>query len=239
MIDTAKQQAMRKDDHILHALSQYHVQSSDEFLQTQFVRQSFSGIALDNVSLQTNVGEWQLQAPFFINAMTGGSRKAEQVNKDLAIVARETGLAMATGSVSVALKDKQAEKSFSIIRQMNPKGIVFANLGAHHSVENAKKAVELLLADAIQIHVNTAQELIMPEGERDFTGWLKNIEEMVRVLNVPVIVKEVGFGMARETIEMLFNIGVRMIDISGKGGTNFVQIENQRRLDLSYGIFNT
>ena len=129
------------------------------------------------------------------------------------------------------MKDPSTAESFTIIRKENPNGIVLANLGAHYTVESAKKAIDLIEANGIQIHVNTLQELVMPEGDRSFHHWLKNIEEIVSHVDVPVIVKEVGFGFSREAMQELINIGVQTIDISGRGGTNFAAIENARRED--------
>ncbi|MBF0780814.1 MULTISPECIES: type 2 isopentenyl-diphosphate Delta-isomerase [unclassified Granulicatella] len=221
-------QSSRKDEHIVHALN-FHVDtSSSDFSQTRFIHHSFPEINVTDVNLQTTLSPLTLDTPFFINAMTGGSNMSKQVNQDLAILARETHLAMATGSLSIALKDPNVANSFSIARQINPDGVIFANLGAHHSIDNAKKAVEICQADALQIHVNTPQELAMQEGERQFSGWLHNIEQIVNALHVPIIVKEVGFGMSRETVQALYAIGVRIVDVSGVGGTNFAQIEHAR-----------
>ncbi|MRI75620.1 type 2 isopentenyl-diphosphate Delta-isomerase, partial [Enterococcus mundtii] len=90
-------------------------------------------------------------------------------------------------------------------------------------------ALDLFQANALQIHVNVPQELVMPEGDRDFTNWLTKIEAIVQAVEVPVIVKEVGFGMSQETLEKLTSIGVQAADVSGQGGTSFTQIENARR----------
>lgn len=227
----------RKDEHVHHALTQYTTSVSDDFVNTQFIHHSFPEINVSDVSLATKLDTLTLTSPFFINAMTGGSPATEKTNHDLAIVARETDLALATGSVSVALKDPTTVNSFSIMRQVNPNGLIFANLGAHHGLDNAKRAVDIVQADALQIHVNTPQEIVMPEGERHFTGWLRNIEHIVNNLHVPVIVKEVGFGMSKETVHTLQQLGVKIVDVSGKGGTNFATIENQRRDKQDYGLF--
>src|SRR5699024_780320 len=219
----------RKNEHV--SLSQkFHGDERDSsFHDLQFVHHSLPMIDVEEVSLETKIGNLSLQAPFFINAMTGGSPWTKKVNEKLAIVARETNLAIATGSVSAGLKTPEVADSYRIVREVNPHGLVFANLGAGHGLENAKKAVDLLQADAFQIHVNAPQEVVMPEGDRTFRDWLSNIEEIVEGLDVPVIVKEVGFGMSRETIAQLRSVGVEHIDISGTGGTNFAQIENYRR----------
>ncbi len=224
----------RKDEHVALAKQFYPSTSNHEFDKISFVHHSLPEMNLDEVDLSTSIAGFRLEKPFYINGMTGGSQKTTQINHDLALVAKETGLPMASGSVSAALKDPSVENSFKVIRKVNPEGLVFANLGAEHSLEHAKKAVDLLQADALQIHINVTQELTMPEGGRHFKGWLLTIEKIVKELGIPVIVKEVGFGMSQETIQQLQNIGVKTIDISGRGGTNFAAIENARRKSHDY-----
>ena len=219
----------RKDQHVSLANQQYHAASHPDFAETRFVHHSLPESCLQDRQLATSVLGLDFQLPFFINAMTGGSQRTGAINQRLGILARETGLAIASGSVSAALSDPSLSETFTILRKENPNGLIFANLGAHHGLENARRAVELLEADALQIHVNVPQELAMPEGDRDFAGWLRNIEDIVAHLSVPVIVKEVGFGMSRETIQQLAAIGVQAVDVSGRGGTDFALIENSRR----------
>ena len=219
----------RKDEHVELAEAFYHERISDHFDAIKFVHHSFPTVNHSNVSLATHFGGMDFTAPFFINGMTGGSDKTYSINQDLATVARETGLAMASGSVSAGIKHPETASSFEIIRQTNPNGKIFANLGPEHPLENYLRAIEILKADALQIHVNAPQELVMPEGERTFDTWLTNIEKTVRSVGVPVIVKEVGFGMSRQTITQLQQAGVKTIDVSGNGGTNFLKIENARR----------
>lgn len=224
----------RKDQHVDLAEKQYQPADLSDFGKMRFVHHSLPNLKVADISLQTEMAGMSLAAPFYINGMTGGSERTKQINADLAAVAKMTGLAMASGSVSAALKDPSVSDSFSVIRKVNPDGQIFANIGAHHSLENAKRAVDILEADALQIHINAPQEMIMPEGDRDFTMWLRQIEEISTHVGVPVIVKEVGFGMSRETIQQLIGVGVRTIDVSGKGGTNFAAIENARRTTTSY-----
>ena len=224
----------RKDQHVAFAEQQYQDMGQADFQKMRFVHHSLPEIAVADISLETKLAGFTMAQPFYINGMTGGSEKTKSINADLAAVAKLTGLAMASGSVSAALKDPSVSDSFAIIRKVNPNGLVFANIGAHHSLENAKRAVAVLEADALQIHINAPQEMIMPEGDRDFTMWLRQIEEITAHVGVPVIVKEVGFGMSRETIRQLIAVGVRTIDVSGKGGTNFAAIENARRTHIAY-----
>lgn len=219
----------RKDDHVKLAERFFEKNRTSHFDNIRFIHHSFPEMAVDEADISTSFATFTVKQPFFINAMTGGSDRTKSINEMLATVARETGLPMASGSLSAAIKDPSLVDSFKIIRRVNPSGLVFANLGAGHTVENAKKAIDILEANALQIHLNAVQEIVMPEGDRDFSGWLNNIERIVKSVDVPVIVKEVGFGMSRETIKKLKDVGVRTIDISGSGGTNFARIENYRR----------
>ena len=221
-------QTNRKNEHV--SLSEnFYSDGDSSFKDLHFVHHSFPGMDVADVDLTTKLGEMEFSAPFFINAMTGGSEWTGKLNQNLAILARETDLAIATGSISAALKHPEFTDSYSIIRKENPNGLVFANLGAGHGAENAKRAIDLVQADALQIHLNAPQEVVMPEGDREFSNWVENIEDILANIDVPLIVKEVGFGMSRETVQLLEDIGVKHIDISGKGGTNFAQIENFRR----------
>lgn len=219
----------RKNEHVSLAEKFAKENRKSDFDSFRFVHHSFPEMKVSDATLSTSFATLDMAFPFYINAITGGSPWTKKVNEKLALIARETGIAMATGSISAALKDPTVKDSFTIVREINPTGKVFANLGTGQTLENAKKAVELVQADALQIHVNSPQEIVMPEGDRDFSNWLTELEKIVYHVSVPVIVKEVGFGMSRETIQQLTSIGVQTIDISGQGGTNFAQIENYRR----------
>lgn len=178
------------------------------------------------------------RSPLYINAMTGGSSNAQKINAQLARVAAKTGVAIASGSLSAALQNNALSATFSVIRSENPRGFVMANVSAGTSASDAMRAVDMLQANALQVHLNAAQELVMPEGDRDFRNWLKNIEQIVRScerVRVPVVVKETGCGMTARDVLRLRNIGVRAVDVSGRGGTNFVAIENARR---SRGVYD-
>lgn len=221
----------RKNEHV--SLSEkFYPDKVSPMSDIHFVHHSLPQTKVSDVDLSVEVGDLHFDYPFFINAMTGGSDWTKSVNEKLAIIARETNLAMATGSVSAMIKDPSLAESYTIVRERHPDGLIMANLGAGHGLENAKKAVDTLGANALQIHVNAPQEIVMPEGDRDFNHWISNIEEVVTGLDVPVIIKEVGFGMSKETIQLLESLGVKYIDISGAGGTNFAQIENYRRKDF-------
>ncbi|MCF6160066.1 MAG: type 2 isopentenyl-diphosphate Delta-isomerase [Furfurilactobacillus sp.] len=232
---TESAHAHRKDEHLAIALKQYQEKSDAGFDDIQIIHQSLPEIAVDNVDLSTHFAGLTLSTPFYIEAMTGGSERTGHINAKLAEIAAATGLAMAVGSQSIALKEPAAASTFTIVRKVNPHGQIFANIGAGHSLDDAQRLVDMVAADALELHINSAQELIMPEGDRDLR-WRDHITEIVNGLSVPVIVKEVGFGMSQETINTLKQMGVQYINVSGRGGTNFARIENERRhhQELSY-----
>ncbi|MFE7062444.1 type 2 isopentenyl-diphosphate Delta-isomerase [Sutcliffiella sp. NPDC057660] len=221
--------AKRKMDHIKHALSTGQLRQHG-FEDVMFVHQNLPDSSVSSVQLNTKIGELALSSPIFINAMTGGGgAETLEINKGLAGVARECKLALAVGSQMSAIKDMDERVTYEIVRTENPDGIIFANLGSEATVEQAVQAVDMLAADALQIHLNVIQELVMPEGDRDFTGALKRIEKIASSIDVPIIVKETGFGMSREAARKLSDAGVSIIDVGGFGGTNFSRIENERR----------
>ncbi|WP_239254115.1 type 2 isopentenyl-diphosphate Delta-isomerase [Listeria ilorinensis] len=227
----------RKDEHVTLAVRQYRERKTGVFDEIELIGQSVPYLHVDQVELATNVAGLTFSTPIYINAMTGGSSHTKKVNKELAEVARETGVAMAVGSESAALKNPDVQDSFKIVREVNPEGLIFGNVSPEVPLEEGLKAIELIEADALQIHVNPAQELAMAEGDRDFSNWLNVITDYVQYAPVPVIVKEVGFGMSRETALRVAEAGVRVIDVGGKGGTNFAQIENERRRRLDEHAF--
>lgn len=233
MSDNKREQ--RKNEHVEIAMAQGDATISD-FDEIRFVHHSIPSVDVDDIDLTSQLKDFTLDQPLYINAMTGGSEWTKQINEKLAVIARETGIAMAVGSTHAALRNSKMASSFSIVRDTNPDGIIFSNVGADVPVDKAVESVKLLDAQALQVHVNAPQELVMPEGNRTFSTWMENLAQIVSRVDVPVIVKEVGFGMSKETIKSLNEIGVRYVDVSGRGGTNFVDIENERRTykDMDY-----
>ncbi len=223
----------RKDEHLSLALAQLDEaeRPSNDFDDLEFLHHALAGIDADDVDLSVGLGALSWNAPFFLNGMTGGTERTDRVNRELAIATRETGIAMGVGSVSVALDDPASAAGFRAVRDENPDGIVFANIGADRTADDALRAVDLLRADALQVHLNAVQETAMPEGSRMLSGRLRSVAAIVSASPVPVIVKEVGFGLSRRTLEQLRDAGVRYADVGGRGGTDFLRIENARRKD--------
>ncbi|MGX1133781.1 isopentenyl-diphosphate delta-isomerase [Streptomyces glaucescens] len=231
--------AERKDDHVRFAAEQQRRPGGhNQFDEVSFVHHALAGTDRADVSPVTRFGGIEWQVPLYVNAMTGGSERTGAINRDLAIAARETGVAIATGSMSAYFADESVADTFSVMRRENPDGFVMANINANASVDKARRAVDLLRADALQIHLNVIQETVMPEGDRSFAAWGPQIEKIVAGVDVPVIVKEVGFGLSRETVTLLRDMGVRVADVAGRGGTDFARIENDRRKHGDYAYLD-
>jgi isopentenyl-diphosphate delta-isomerase len=231
--------AQRKDDHVRLAVEQQQQHSGrNQFDEVSFVHHALAGLDRPDVSLATTFAGISWQVPLYINAMTGGSEKTGIINRDLAVAARETGVPIASGSMSAYFKDPDCAGTFSVLRKENPDGFVIANVNATASVDKAHRAIDLIRADALQIHVNTVQETVMPEGDRSFSSWVPQIEKIAAGVDVPVIVKEVGFGLSRETVRLLAGLGVRVADLGGRGGTDFARIENGRRELADYAYLH-
>lgn len=217
----------RKDDHIQSALVQNH--TTNDFDHVRFAPEALCQLDCKDIDASVAVFGHVFDHPVYINAMSGGSNLSKEVNDKLSTIARICHLPMATGSVSAAIKDTSWIDSFDIVRKNNPDGFIFANVGLSQTKEGAQKAIDILQANALQIHLNAAQEITMPEGDRVFSHWKKRLQEIIDYVSVPVMVKEVGFGMTKETVQEFYDMGVKTVDVSGKGGTNFIKIENERR----------
>lgn len=222
------QQAQRKNEHLSLASKFYRQAHTHHYFdQVRLIHTGLPEMSLNDVDPHVHLGGLCLEWPFYIEAMTGGSQQALTINQQLATIAKKHHLAMATGSLSIALRDPSSQDSFRVVRTINPTGTVIANLSAKATLDQAQQAVDLVGADAIELHLNAAQELIMPEGDRQFE-WKDNIASLIAGLDVPVIVKEVGFGMSKETVQSLTDCGAQLINVSGRGGTNFAMIEDRR-----------
>jgi len=225
----------RKDEHVALADAQRRAPGND-FDDVRFVHHALAGISRNRVDLKTEFAGIRWRAPLYINGMTGGSARTGEINRALAIAAAETGVAVASGSMSICFRDPGTRPSFEVLRSENPNGFVMANLSAGADADTAARAVDLLQADALQLHLNSVQETVMPEGQRDFQDWAAAIAAIVEKVPVPVIVKEVGFGLSARTLRELAELGVRVADVSGSGGTDFARIENERRAGKEYGF---
>ena len=224
----------RKKEHIKYFLELEKHLNRNVFDDVIIIHNCLSEINPKEIDISTNLQNIKLRSPIIINAMTGGFYGAKIINKNLARIAKELDIAMAVGSQKIALDNPENIPSFSIVRKENPDGIIFANLSSEATVDDALKAIDMIEADAIQIHLNMPQEIIMSEGRTNFANTIDNIKELLHNINVPVIIKEVGFGVAAEDAQKLVDCGANIIDIGGAGGTNFICIENLRQTKSPY-----
>ena len=224
----------RKEEHLALAQMFFDEKKKNSFDQMHLVRPALPESAVDIDSIKTKMFNKTLSAPFFINAMTGGSQKSYKVNQTLGKVAAKENIAMSLGSASILVNEYEQLDSFYVAREENPEGILIANVNPLTPLKNAQLIVDELKADALQIHINTVQEISMPEGDRNFK-WLENIRELRQKITVPIIVKEVGFGIDASAMQLLQDENIELIDVAGSGGTNFAEIENGRNnRDVSY-----
>ena len=186
-------------------------------------------LAVDEVSIASEVCGVTLPSPIVVNAMTGGADEVYEINRKLAAAARRHGLAMALGSGTAGVRSPEVAYTYSVVREVYPDGVVIANVGMGTDVETAKAAVDIVGAQLLQVHWNVAQEMFMTEGDRDFRGALAKLVDVVQGVGVPVIAKEVGQGIAAEQAVQFVECGVRGIDVGGRGGTNFIAVEAWRR----------
>ncbi|WP_125570392.1 type 2 isopentenyl-diphosphate Delta-isomerase [Lacticaseibacillus songhuajiangensis] len=230
-------QSHRKDEHYFLAEKFYQEHARAGFDQLRFVRSALPEVDVAEVDLHGQLGPHQTTWPIFINAMTGGSHTTRKVNAALARIARVCQLPMATGSGSVLLSDHDPEvrASFTDVRKELGNGLLLANVGVDKTPAQAQEIVAILQADMLEVHINVPQEIVMPEGERNF-HWYANLKAIQEQVSVPVIAKEVGFGMRQDDFTRIAETGVAAIDVGGRGGTNFAQIENVRRPHGDYSF---
>lgn len=224
-------QAHRKDEHLSLGVNIWRqnkrLQVGANFDDIRWLPDTFPEMSVSDVDLGVMLLNHHFDWPFYIEAMTGGSHLTSRINGQLAQVAQKTNLAMAVGSQSIALKESDAVASFKIARQNNPDGFLIANLGADHSIKNVRDAIDMIDANAIEMHVNVAQELVMAEGDREFY-WLDNLSTIIAKSPVPVIIKEVGFGMSNQAFKTIKQLAPAAINVGGANGTNFAVIERRR-----------
>ncbi len=225
----------RKADHIrICATRNVESERSTGFEDVHLVHRSVPEINMDEVNTSCAFMGHRLLLPLIIEAMTGGAHPAEQINQRLASAAQLLQVAMGVGSQRIALENPAFEGSFRIVRETAPDAFLIANIGASqlaigYGPEEAKKAVEMISANALAIHVNTAQECAQPEGEPMAKGVIDKISEIVKQVEVPVIVKETGAGISAEDAVKLERAGVRGIDVAGVGGTDWARVEGYRK----------
>jgi isopentenyl-diphosphate Delta-isomerase len=223
----------RKADHIaLAASGEVEFRERSTLLgDVRLVHQALPELSVDDLDLSVELCGKRLAAPVVISGMTGGTDEARGINRDLASVAGELGLAFGLGSQRAMVVRPESEATF-LVRDVAPSVVLLGNLGVVQAREmGGQKVAELVRrvgADALCVHLNPAMELIQSDGDRDFRGALATITDLVGALDVPVIAKETGCGLSREAARALAAAGVRTVDTSGAGGTSWVGVETRR-----------
>jgi isopentenyl-diphosphate delta-isomerase len=201
----------------------------------RFVHQALPEVNLEQIDLSSHFLGKNLRAPLLVSSMTGGAPPARAINRRLAAAAEELGIGMAVGSQRAAIEEPRLADTFSV-RDIAPSVLLLANLGAvqlamSYTVDHCLKAVEMIGADALILHLNPLQEALQPGGDTAFGGLLRRIEAVCRALSVPVVVKEVGCGLSGEVARQLSEAGVSALDVAGAGGTSWSEVERYRTSD--------
>lgn len=200
-----------------------------------FTHEALPELDLERVDTSLQLFGKPLAAPILISSMTGGTAEAETINLRLAEAAQEAGIAMGVGSQRAALEKPDQAKTFQV-RRVAPDILLFANLGAvqlnyGYGLDECRRAVEMIGADALTLHFNPLQEAVQDAGDTNFEGLAKKVEEICRSLEVPIIAKEVGWGISQRSARLLADCGVSAIDVAGAGGTSWSQVEMYRAPD--------
>jgi len=229
----------RKAEHIRLALDEKMQLEQSCFDAYTFEHRALPEINLDEIDTGTTFLNKPLQAPLLISCMTGGTAESLEINRNLARAAEARAIAIGVGSQRKALEDPLAEESFRI-RPFAPSVPILANLGAVQlnygfGIDECRRAVEMIDADALVFHLNPLQEAIQPEGQGNFSELTHKLERVAAKLEVPVVVKEVGCGISGELARDLAARGIRIVDCAGVGGTSWARIEAARSSDLEVG----
>lgn len=239
----------RKSEHIEFALAEgSQNRRSPLWEDVHLAPESVPDIGPADIDLSVDFLGRTLPTPLVISGMTGGHAQALEINRNLALAAAELGLAIGTGSQRAALVNPELEATYSVVRAHAPEAFVIGNIGMSQLTsqndqrplgrDEIEQAVSMIEADALAVHLNAVEELIQPEGDRDMRGLLEGIASAVEWSPVPVLAKETGAGIARESAVKLAGAGVAALDVGGAGGTSFARIEalRARAVDDRIGV---
>lgn len=223
----------RKGDHIRLCLDPRSQAEFSVFDAYRLPYVALPEISLADVDTSYNFCSKKLKLPIVIASMTGGSEHGRKINTNLAIAAEACGVAMGLGSQRIGLEKQDAKDTFELVRKKAPNACIVANMGAvqlnyGHGIESYQRIVDMVQADALYLHLNPLQEALQPGGDTDFRGLLEKIQQLVRKIDVPVFVKEVGHGISEAVAHALFDVGVQAIDVAGVGGTSYAWVEAER-----------
>lgn len=231
----------RKKDHLKIALSDGAQIGSAGFDRYRFIHNALPELNFDDIDTSTTFLGKQISYPFFISCMTGGIEEGKKINRNLAKAAQKWNIPMGVGSQRASIEHKDLRELF-MAREVAPDIPLLANIGLVQlnygfDLKEYQTCVDTIGADALVVHINPMQEIIQPEGDRNWKGLLQKLEKIVGKLTVPVIAKEVGFGLSEDVVRRLYEVGVRIFDTAGWGGTNWSYVEGMRgKADKDLGL---
>ena len=244
MINSNENTPQRKKEHIELSLTDKVAfkDKTNGFDRYEFEHYAITEVDIKKINFKTKFFNKEINYPFLISCMTGGTTEAERINERLAIAANNLKIPLGVGSQRQALENSFYHESYKIIRKNAPGIPILGNIGAAqvcHSkaVDQIKFLINLIEANAFVIHINPLQELLQLNGEPYFKGFLKYLTTICKEIHIPVIVKEVGSGISKRSAQKLLNAGVKGIDVAGAGGTSWAGIEILRRHDTTYNRF--
>jgi isopentenyl-diphosphate delta-isomerase len=230
-----KQTENRKAEHISICLDEKAQarKATTGFEDVQFVHRALPEVEKAKIDVSTTVFGHKFSAPLIVGAMTGGTAEATRINAAIAEAVETLQLGMGVGSQRAAIENPKLAETFSVARKKAPNAFLIANIGGIQlvhgcGVKEVKRAVEMIDADAVAVHLNALHEAVQPEGQTSFRGVLAKICEVAGEIDKPVIVKETGAGIASEDAKKLERAGVKAIDVDGAGGTSFAAVEYYR-----------
>ncbi len=234
----SKETRNRKTDHIKVCMEEdVEFDRKTTMLEEVFLPKTVPNLDLENVDTSTKFLGQETAAPVFVNSITGGGEKSKKINEDIAAACEELGLGMALGSQRAMLEDESLVKTYDVRKDYNP-AFLLGNIGiaqlGEYTVEELNWLVEEINGDGLFVHINPAQEAVQPEGDTDFRGLLDRLKEVSRKMNYPVIAKQVGEGISRDTAQKLSKMDLYGVDVGGAGGSDWTKIEHLRSED-SYG----
>ncbi len=228
----------RKDEHLSVVLGERYRRSDKTtgFEAIEFVHCALPELHLDAVDVTTSFLGKRISAPLLVSSMTGGPERATAINENLARVCEALQLPFAVGSQRVAIEEGRTGGLDGTLRRLAPSVPILGNLGAAQlnrgfGADEAQRAIDMIGADALYIHLNPLQEAVQPEGDRDWSGLFDKIAAVAAALPVPVAVKEVGSGISAPLARRLVDAGITIIDVAGAGGTNWAAVEAARMED--------
>lgn len=236
MSDYYKQFEQRKQEHIKFALlEENQTVALNELDKISLIHEALPDINFSEIDITSSRFSKEVLNPFTVASMTAGHKDAFKINHNLVQACAQMSWAMGVGSQRRELTDSKASFDWVNIRRDFPKVSLFSNLGIaqviYHSISDIKKIIESIEACALIVHCNPLQECIQPEGTPDFKGSLKALENLVKNLDIPLIIKETGCGFSKNTLKKLNEIGVSGVEVSGLGGTHWGRIEGKRAID--------